>query len=186
MAELKHVGQMKGSGEKLAVVYRTVPGDSKSAVVIQTSKIDAADHDALMKVIESNAGQSAFELHEVLGRNMTPDGQSMLIKFHQGGFMQKVPTDAVMMTPTTNDSVQLDELNKIIAEQKGVSIDDLAVQPDTATTVASSQTSRNTPNQPLTDEQLASQMRSNADRFFKEASKLRKEAEALSPTKKSK
>lgn len=186
MAEIKHVGQMKGSGEKLAIVYRTVPGDSKSAVVIQTSKIDAADHDALMKVIESNAGQSAFELHEVLGRNMTPDGQSMLLKFHQGGFMQKVPTDTVMMTPTTNDSVQLDELNKIIAEQKGVSIDDLAVQPDTATTVASSQTSRNTPNQPLTDEQLASQMRSNADRFFKEASKLRKEAEALSPTKKSK
>ena len=186
MAEIKHVGQMKGSGEKLAVVYRTVPGDSKSAVVIQTSKIDAADHDALMKVIESNAGQSAFELHEVLGRNMTPDGQSMLLKFHQGGFMQKVPTDTVMMTPTTNDSVQLDELNKIIAEQKGVSIDDLAVQPDTATVVAQSQTSRNTPNQPLSDEQLASQMRSNADRFFKEASKLRKEAEALSPTKKSK
>ena len=186
MAEIKHVGKMKGSGEKVAVVYRTVPGDSKSAVVIQTSKIDAADHDALMKVIESNAGQSAFELHEVLGRNMTPDGQSMLLKFHQGGFMQKVPTDTVIMTPTTTDSVALDELNKIIAEQKGVSIDDLAVQPDTATTVASSQTSRNTPNQPLTDEQLASQMRSNADRFFKEASKLRKEAEALSPTKKSK
>ena len=186
MAELKHVGQMKGSGERLAVVYRTVPGDSKSAVVIQTSKIDAADHDALMKVIESNAGQSAFELHEVLGRNMTPDGQSMLIKFHQGGFMQKVPTDTVMMTPTTNDSVQLDELNKIIAEQRGVAIDDLAVQPDQATVVAQSQTSRNTPNQPLSDEQLAGQMRSNADRFYKEAAKLRKEAEALSPAKKSK
>lgn len=186
MAELKHVGQMKGNGNKVAVVYRTVPGDSKSAVVIQTSKIAPADHDALMKVIESNAGQSAFELHEVLGRNLTPDGQSMLLKFHQGGFMQKVPTDTVMMTPTTTDSVQLDELNKIIAEQKGVSIDDLAVKPDTATTVASSQTARNTPSQPLTDEQLAGQMRSNADRFYKEAARLRKEAEALSPTKKSK
>ena len=92
MAEIKHVGQMKGNGNKVAVVYRTVPGDSKSAVVIQTSKISPADHDALMKVIESNQGQSAFELHEVLGRNMTPDGQSMLLKFHQGGFMQKVPT----------------------------------------------------------------------------------------------
>ena len=186
MAEIKHVGKMKGSGEKVAVVYRTVPGDSKSAVVIQTSKIDAADHDALMKVIESNAGQTAFELHEVLGRNMTPDGQSMLLKFHQGGFMQKVPTDTVIMTPTTKDSVQLDELNKIIAEQKGVSIDDLAVKPDTSTNVASSQTARNTPSQPLSDEQLAGQMRSNADRFYKEAARLRKEAEALSPTKKSK
>ena len=40
MAEIKHVGQMKGNGNKVAVVYRTVPGDSKSAVVIQTSKID--------------------------------------------------------------------------------------------------------------------------------------------------
>ena len=40
MAEIKHVGQMKGSDAKVAVVYRTVPGDSKSAVVIQTSKID--------------------------------------------------------------------------------------------------------------------------------------------------
>ena len=186
MAEIKHVGQMKGSGAKVAVVYRTVPGDSKSAVVIQTSKIAPEDHDALMKVIESNQGQSAFELHEVLGRNMTPDGQSMLLKFHQGGFMQKVPTDTVIMTPTTTDSVALDELNKIIAEQKGVAIDDLAVQPDQATVAAQSQTSRNTPNQPLSDEQLASQMRSNADRFYKEAAKLRKEAEALSPAKKSK
>ena len=100
--------------------------------------------------------------------------------------MQKVPTDTVMMTPTPTDSVQLDELNKIIAEQKGVAIDDLAVQPDQATVVAQSQTSRNTPNQPLSDEQLAGQMRSNADRFYKEAAKLRKEAEALSPAKKSK
>ena len=186
MAEIKHVGQMKGNGNKVAVVYRTVPGDSKSAVVIQTSKIAPEDHDALMKVIESNQGQSAFELHEVLGRNMTPDGQSMLLKFHQGGFMQKVPTDTVIMTPTTTDSVALDELNKIIAEQKGVAIDDLAVQPDQATVAAQSQTSRNTPSQPLTDEQLAGQMRSNADRFYKEAARLRKEAEALSPTKKSK
>ena len=64
MAELKHVGPMKGSNAKVAVVYRTVPGDSKSAVVIQTSKIDPLDHDALMKVIESNQGQTAFELHE--------------------------------------------------------------------------------------------------------------------------
>ena len=186
MAEIKHVGKMKGSGEKVAVVYRTVPGDSKSAVVIQTSKISPADHDALIQVIESNAGQTSFELHEVLSRNLTPDGQSMLIKFHQGGMMQKVPTDTVIMTPTTTDSVALDELNKIIAEQRGVSIDDLAVKPDTATTVASSQTARNTPSQPLTDEQLAGQMRSNADRFYKEAARLRKEAEALSPTKKSK
>ena len=40
MAEIKHVGQMKGSGAKVAVVYRTVPGDSKSCLLYTS---DAAD-----------------------------------------------------------------------------------------------------------------------------------------------
>ena len=35
----------------------------------------------------------------------------------------------------------------------------------------------------LTDDQLAAQMRSQADRFYKEAARLRKEAETLSPKK---
>ena len=38
MADLKHVGKMKGSDEKVVVPYRTIPGDSHSAVVISTSK----------------------------------------------------------------------------------------------------------------------------------------------------
>lgn len=182
MADIKHVGRMKGSDEKVVVPYRTIPGDSHSAVVISTAKLSPEDHDAMMKVVEGNAGQTAFELYEVLTRSVTPDGQNMLVKFHTNGNMQKVSTDSVLMTPNTTTSIGLDELNKIIAEQKGVSIDDLAVKPDTATTTATAQTARNT-NEALTDEQLAAQMRSQADRFYKEAARLRKEAETLSPKK---
>ena len=58
MADLKHVGKMKGSDERVVVPYRTIPGDSHSAVVISTAKISPEDHDAMMKVVESNAGQS--------------------------------------------------------------------------------------------------------------------------------
>ena len=58
------------------------------------------------------------------------------------------------------------------------------MKPDTATTTATAQTARNT--EALSDEQLAAQMRSQADRFYKEAARLRKEAETLSPTKKEK
>tara|TARA_B100000676_G_C18073859_1_gene846267 strand:+ start:1586 stop:2146 length:561 start_codon:yes stop_codon:yes gene_type:complete len=184
MADLKHVGKMKGSDEKVVVPYRTIPGDSHSAVVISTSKLSAEDHDAMIKVVESNAGQSAFELYEVLTRSVTPDGQNMLVKFHTNGNMQKVSTDSVVMTPNTTTTIGLDELNKIIAEQKGVSIDDLAVKPDSVTTTATAQTARNT--EALSDDQLAAQMRSQADRFYKEAARLRKEAETLSPTKKEK
>lgn len=187
MADIKHVGKLKGSGKKVVVAYRTIPGDSKSAVVIETSKIDPLDHDALIKVVESNEGQTAFELFEVLERNLTPDSQVMLNKFHTGGFMRKVPTDTVIMTPNTTATIQLDELNTIIAKQKGVSVDDLAVKSvktNTATPVASSQLSSASKEQPLTDERLAANLRSDADRLYKEAKLLREQAEELVPTKK--
>ncbi len=38
MADTKHVGRLKGSKAKVVVVYRTLPGDSKSALVIETAK----------------------------------------------------------------------------------------------------------------------------------------------------
>jgi len=187
MADIKHVGKLKGSGKKVVVAYRTIPGDSKSAVVIETAKIDPLDHDALIKVVESNEGQTAFELYEVLQRNMTPDSQVMLNKFHTGGFMKKVPTDTVEMTPNTTTSIQLDELNKIIAKQRGIGIDDLAVTPSNTsapTKVAQSQMSSASKEQPLTDEKLAANLRSDADRLYKEAKLLREQAEELVPTKK--
>ena len=103
--------------------------------------------------------------------------------------MQKVPTDAIEMTPNTTTSIQLDELNKIIAEQRGVGIDDLAVTPSNTaapTKVASSQMSSASKEQPLTDEKLAANLRSDADRLYKEAARLRAEAEELAPTTKKK
>ena len=48
MADTKHVGRLKGSGNKIVVVYRTLPGDSKSALVIETAKLAEADLDSLM------------------------------------------------------------------------------------------------------------------------------------------
>ena len=38
MADLKHVGRLKGGEQKIVVVYRTIPGDSKSALVIGNGK----------------------------------------------------------------------------------------------------------------------------------------------------
>jgi len=183
MADLKHVGRLKGGEQKVVVVYRTIPGDSKSALVIETAKIGDGPHDALMKVVESNEGQTSFELYEVLQRSRLPSGDLMLNAFHTNGFMNKVATTEIEMTPNTNTVVQLDELNKIIATQRGVSIEDLAVKGTTvkeqaeATATAGAQAN-------LTDSQIAGKMRSDADRFYKEAAKLRKDAEALSPTKK--
>jgi len=180
MADTKHVGRLKGSKAKVVVVYRTLPGDSKSALVIETAKLNAQDHDSLIKAVESNEGQTAFELYEVLNRTRTSSGDVMLPKFHKFANMQSVPTSEVEMTPNPTTSVALDELNKIIANQRGVSIDELSVKEGVTSNVA-------TPTaKVMTDDQIASKMRSDADRLYKEAARLRKEAETLSPTKKSK
>lgn len=186
---LKHVGRIKNNQRKVIVAYRTVPGDGDSAIVVTTENLEAADHDTLMKLVESNSGQTAEELADVMGRTRLSDGSNMLARFHTTGKMVKVPTNTVEMTPDLKTTVMLDELNKIIAEQKGVSVDDLAVKDNSAKTqqVASVNeiaTPAPTDDGVLTDDQLAAQYRSQADTLFKEAQLLRKQAEELVPTKK--
>ena len=190
---LKHVGRMKKNQRKVIVAYRTIPGDAESAIVVTTENLEAADHDSLMKLVESNSGQTAEELADVMARTRLSDGSNMLARFHTTGKMVKVPTNAVELTPDTKTIIMLDELNRMIAEQKGVSIEDLAVRSDAQPVASVNEISEpveaSAPLQApqdgvLTDEQLAAQYRSQADALFKEAQSLRKQAEELVPTKK--
>ena len=191
----KHIGRLKSNKRKVAVAYRTIPGDHTHALVVSTENLTDSDHDVLMQLVDSPSGQSAYELAEAMARTRLSDGSVMLARFHAQGKLIKVPTSEVVMTPTTNTTVELDELNKLIAEQKGVSIADIALQGDT-TTLATAQEVRDTTapsNEPvsaptqegvLSDEDLAAQYRSQADTMFKEAKRLREQAEELAPTKK--
>ena len=45
---MKHVGKMKNNSAKVAVVYRTLPGDPQSALVVGTNGLSDAYHDTLM------------------------------------------------------------------------------------------------------------------------------------------
>lgn len=202
---LKHVGRLKNNQRKLVVAYRTVPGESDHCVCVTTENLEAADHDTLINLVESNAAQSANELAEVMARTQLPDGSNMLARFHTTGKMAKFKTSDVEMTPDNKTVVSLDELNVIIADQKGVSVDDLALKDPRAVVTDAGKTdepAKPTPAQPiaedtsanltapqdgvLSDEQIAAGYRSQADRLFKEAKKLREQAEELAPTKKKK
>jgi hypothetical protein len=92
------------------------------------------------------------------------------------------------MTPTPNSEISLHELNSFIAEQKNCAIDDLytftkgapakkeGVQKveDAVSTAAST-------NEVLTDHDIARNFRSQADAMYKEAARLRKQADELDP-----
>lgn len=189
---LKHVGRYKTNKRKVIVAYRTLPKDPLGCVIVTTENLESADHDYLMQLVESNAGQTAYEFAEAMARTTLSDGSNMLARFHTTGKMLRMPTDQIEMTPDTSTVILLSELNQVIAEQKGVSIEDLAIQdhdtnekqseitPKTESTNIIEQTKSTV----LTDEQIASNYRSQADQMFKEAKRLRDEAEKLSPIKK--
>lgn len=197
MANLKHIGRIKKTGRKVLVAYRTLPGESDAALVIQTENLSDGDHDSLIRLVESPAAQSAYEFAEVLARSPFQDGSVMLANLHVNGKLIKVKTSEIEMTPSTQGSISLDQLNQLIAEQRGISVNDLAIgsgveiqEVGTVREVPPAKTevidldAVPTNEQPLTDEDLAKKYRSDADALYKEAARLRAEAEKLAPTKK--
>ena len=114
MAQIKHVG--KHSDRKVLVLFREVPGDEHMCLVIYPEILNAAWQDAIQKVVESEVGQQANQLADALHRSLFPDGRPILETLHNERMLKKIRTSDVLMTPSTNASVRLDELNKLINE----------------------------------------------------------------------
>jgi hypothetical protein len=195
MAELKHVGRSIKDQRKCAVAYRVVPNEADNCLVVFTDTLDSPDHQTLMKLIESNAGQNAGELADAMFRTRLSDGRNMLVQFDRTGKLQKVPTSQIELTPNTTSSIPLNELNQIVAEQQGVTVADLAAKAgenaeapaeEPAPVVAEAAPATTQSSEVLTDEDLAAQYRSQADALYKEAKALRGLAEELVPTVKKK
>ena len=190
MAELKHVGRVISTGKKCIVAYRTLPGDAYNCLVVPTENLPDSYHDALINLVESNAGQTAYEFAEAMARSNFPDGSVMLPALHSQQRLLKVSTDQVEMLPTTAYSIKLSELNQVIAEQRGTTVDDLSLksslneQPYPLKEKAKADEPKSALVDLLTPEQQAKHYRSEADRLSKEAATLRRQAEELVPTAK--
>ena len=195
---IKHIGRMKNTGAKVLVVFRTLPGESNIALVIPVAQLTDSYHDSIMTMLETDQCQEAFELGEMMFIRTFPDGRPMLQAMQADGRLHKVATDTVIMTPTPTDSIVLSQLNVLIAEQKNCTIDDLytfvsgapkvkpetkakenipMVDPDIPAPVRAQASST----EALSDKDIARSYRSQADAMYKEAARLRKEADSLDP-----
>lgn len=186
--EIKHVGKMKNTGDKIAVVFRTIPGESDQALVLPTATLKDEYHDALMKMIESDQAQQTNELGEIMFTRTFPDGRRMLTAMEQDNRLRKVSTSNILMTPTPTNQILLSELNTLIAEQKGMTVDSLYTLVSGAPKDAPAEkpaAATETKNEGvLSDSDLAKSYRSQADAMYKEAARLRREADELDPPKK--
>ncbi len=180
---MKHVGKMKNNGARVVIAYRTLPGDSSSALVIGASSLGESYHDALMSVVESDSGQQSNEIADVLAVRKFPDGSNMLAWLHTNGYLKKVPTAGVLATPEPKTSIQLDELNQLIADQRGITVDELST-PESLEDKKVEKVKETKTSTISTESMSPSEMRSRADALYKEAAKLRKQADELDPPKK--
>jgi hypothetical protein len=203
MQNLKHVGRIKATNKKVLVAFRTLPGDAYSCLVVPTENLPDDMHNAIINCVESPAAQEAYEFAEALDRTQFPDGSRMLPSLHVKGRLVKVATGEVEMTPTNNATILLSELNQLIAEQRGIAVDELHIAPGsnekpveraptpakpvddvTRTTSASVSGEETVSTVELTPEAQAKEFRSQADKLSKQAAEMRRKAEELVPTKK--
>jgi hypothetical protein len=192
--ELKHVGRVKATNKKCLIAYRTLPGEAHYCLIVPTENLPDIYHDALINLVESNAGQESYEFAEAMDRTQFPDGSRMLPALHATGRLIKVATGAIEMTPTTGYSLLLSELNQVIAEQRGVSVDDLSLKEslenkvkETKKVAPIAEVVSETTVEPTTfdsPETEAKYYRSQADKMAKQAAEMRRKAEELVPTKK--
>jgi hypothetical protein len=195
---LKHVGRIVATNKKVLIAYRTLPGDAYSALVVPTESLSDDYHNAIINLVESPAAQESYEFAEALDRTQFPDGSRMLPSLHSKGRLVKVATSQVEMTPSPGVGILLSELNQIIAEQRGVAVDGLAIKPGSndkvdVKEVATVKEMPTTTEEPTaipeatgTVEEQAKFYRSQADKLAKDAAAMRRKAEELVPTKKSK
>lgn len=111
---LKHVG--KHNDKRCVIVFRKIPELEHMALIVYSDLLPRMVHDEIMKAVESPQGQEANEISEVLFRTIMADGNNCLEALHRNGLMKKVPTNQVLVTPTTTSSVRLDELNDLLDE----------------------------------------------------------------------
>lgn len=181
MAFLKHVGRHSGTGQRLSVVFLQLPDEKENALVVYSDSLPDRYHQDFMAAVESNEGQAAKSLYEVLARKVFWHGTTMLETLHKENHLVKIPTSQIIMTPNSNTSIPL---NDILAQMDGFEVsEDAIADNDTTQTVTESQVDINV-DESKKDEnkQIAQNLLVQAQLLEEDAKRKRAEAYKYDPS----
>lgn len=110
----KHAGQLANTGVRVAVVFRKLPNDDSSCLIVETERLPDSYHDYVIQCMNSKESFETNEFFEVLNRRTFPDGLNCLTALHQRGFLRKEPVSNVIMIPLPGKTVPLALINATI------------------------------------------------------------------------
>lgn len=110
----KHAGQLANTGVRVAVVFRKLPNDESSCLIVETERLPDSYHDYVIQCMNSKEAFETNEFYEVLNRRTFPDGLNCLTALHQRGFLRKEPVTNVNMIPLPGKTVPLALINATI------------------------------------------------------------------------
>ncbi len=116
MKMIKHVG--KHADRKIVIVFNEVPNEEHMCIALYPDLLRKNMHDDIMAAIESTEGQAAENLGDALGSKYFSDGTVILNRLHTENLLKKIQCEQVILTPTPNSSVYLDQMNKMLKEMK--------------------------------------------------------------------
>lgn len=110
----KHAGQLANTGVRVAVVFRKLPNDDSSCLIVETERLPDSYHDYLIQCLNSREAIETNDFYEVLNRRTFPDGLNCLTALHQRGFLRKEPVSNIKMLPLPGQAVPLELINATI------------------------------------------------------------------------
>ena len=134
----KHSGILKNTGVRVAVVYRKLPSDDASCLVVETERLPDSYHDYVIQCLNSRESTETNDFYEVLYRRSFPDGTNCLTSLHQRGFLRKESVDNVTMLPLPNQPVPLALINATIDKK----VDEYRAKEASKNSSASSETAK--------------------------------------------
>lgn len=186
----KHTGKLIPTDTKCVVLYMQIPGRADHALIVESDSLPDRYHQAVMDAIESNEGQEAKNLADVLGRRPFPDGGGIDIMnaLHTAGLLRPISIDLVAMSPAPGVAYPLREILEAMGtidsqDQENVPITD--ENDPTKTRFNPHSHNVESSNQEAV-EGAARGLIVQAELLEKDAARLREQAYAMAPTLKPK
>lgn len=112
----KHIGRVKSSGQRMALLFREVPDDTEFCLLVEYDRLPEGYKQNMLTILNSDVAQAKEELYQALEGMGFGDGLPILETLHKKGFINKVKIDDVILTPTPQQQLSLRELNSYLAK----------------------------------------------------------------------